>query len=558
MARRGRRPRPSAVTDCPCPIPPHHNAPERIGRPPDRPAGPAVAPRRRPIRSRRSSTTTGSCGPPSTRGSATCKLWELVAATRREVLTVAAEYTPSYRDVDRPERRRRLDRPADHHGGPPARALPSGRVAQERGPRRLCPRRSAARRSISSSIPTAACATSVGVPVGTPREARLEEVPFDAPGAGDGLGGAGDRRSRRVRLVRPAGQPTLLAPLEPQPDPAALVAAGGGAVGGVPSARARAGAGPARARGAVRLGDARAAGERTGAAADGDGVHGLAARALPAVPRGLQRRRSPATAAPTRCAAAAGRCPTSPCAPTTPAEGPWFEVPWWIWSRDDPRRRRVFANTRQPRACSPSPTWRRCGSSCRSRPTRRPRSGSTPCRGWRSIRCGCGRGRSSRRCVARLLWPTSSCTASAGRPTTSSPTRSCGGSPAAIRRGTRWCRARCGCRSSELFPELGGRDPAADLAGVHRLLRDLEFHPERHLGPDATTGRRRPQELVRRSGAGSRPTPPPRSPGGGAARSAPPTSDLQPFHTQESRQATARQSRAARRGDAGPESARIA
>ena len=30
------------------------------------------------------------------------KLWELVAATRREVLTVAAEYTSSYRDVDRP------------------------------------------------------------------------------------------------------------------------------------------------------------------------------------------------------------------------------------------------------------------------------------------------------------------------------------------------------------------------------------------------------------------------------------------------------------------------
>ena len=30
------------------------------------------------------------------------RLWELIAATRREVLTVAAEYTSHYRDVDRP------------------------------------------------------------------------------------------------------------------------------------------------------------------------------------------------------------------------------------------------------------------------------------------------------------------------------------------------------------------------------------------------------------------------------------------------------------------------
>jgi hypothetical protein len=25
-------------------------------------------------------------------------------------------------------------------------------------------------------------------------------------------------------------------------------------------------------------------------------------------------------------------------------DGPWYEVPWWIWSRDDRRRRRVFAS----------------------------------------------------------------------------------------------------------------------------------------------------------------------------------------------------------------------
>ena len=30
------------------------------------------------------------------------------------------------------------------------------------------------------------------------------------------------------------------------------------------------------------------------------------------------------------------------------ASGEWIEVPWWIWSREDPRRRRVFANTATP------------------------------------------------------------------------------------------------------------------------------------------------------------------------------------------------------------------
>ena len=33
------------------------------------------------------------------------------------------------------------------------------------------------------------------------------------------------------------------------------------------------------------------------------------------------------------------------------------------------------------------------------------------------------------------------------------------------------------------FPELAASDPTAELAGVQRMLRDLEFHPERHLGP---------------------------------------------------------------------------
>jgi hypothetical protein len=32
------------------------------------------------------------------------------------------------------------------------------------------------------------------------------------------------------------------------------------------------------------------------------------------------------------------------------ASGEWLEVPWWLWSRDDPRRRRVFASVATPGA----------------------------------------------------------------------------------------------------------------------------------------------------------------------------------------------------------------
>jgi hypothetical protein len=34
-----------------------------------------------------------------------------------------------------------------------------------------------------------------------------------------------------------------------------------------------------------------------------------------------------------------------------------------------------------------------------------------------------------------------------------------------------------------VFPGFAAEDPAAELAAVHHALRDLEFHPERHLAP---------------------------------------------------------------------------
>jgi hypothetical protein len=35
----------------------------------------------------------------------------------------------------------------------------------------------------------------------------------------------------------------------------------------------------------------------------------------------------------------------------------------------------------------------------------------------------------------------------------------------------------------ELFPGFANEDPSAELAKLHRQIRDLEFHPERHLAP---------------------------------------------------------------------------
>ena len=83
------------------------------------------------------------------------RLWELVAATRREVLMVASEYTGHYRHVDRPAD------VADWIARPIIMAAispnSSTRVSGSRTPRSTRMRgRLAARRSISWSIPTAA------------------------------------------------------------------------------------------------------------------------------------------------------------------------------------------------------------------------------------------------------------------------------------------------------------------------------------------------------------------------------------------------------------------
>jgi hypothetical protein len=109
------------------------------------------------------------------------KLWELVAATRREVLTVATEYTSSYRDVIRPSNTAEwIAAPIIMGGHQPDLFHPGvwlKNFAIDAYARRL------GGTAINLIVDTDYCrSTSVGVPVGTPDSAQLEYVPFDRDG----------------------------------------------------------------------------------------------------------------------------------------------------------------------------------------------------------------------------------------------------------------------------------------------------------------------------------------------------------------------------------------
>ena len=109
------------------------------------------------------------------------KLWELVAATRREVLTVATEYTSSYRDVSRPTNTAEwIAAPIIMGGHQPDLFHPGvwlKNFAIDAYARRL------GGTAINLIVDTDYCrSTRVGVPVGTPDSARLEYVPFDRDG----------------------------------------------------------------------------------------------------------------------------------------------------------------------------------------------------------------------------------------------------------------------------------------------------------------------------------------------------------------------------------------
>jgi hypothetical protein len=407
------------------------------------------------------------------------RLWELVAATRRELLTVAAEYTGSYRDVTRPDDVADwIARPLIMGGHQPDLFHPGvwlKNAALDAYARQL------GGTAVNLVVDTDRCAgTSVGVPVGTPREAGLEQVPFDAAAAemaweergvvdASCFSSFGDRAAR------------LLEPLVPD----AIVRRWWPLAVERAAESHRLGLGLAQARHILE--------ERFGLETLELPVSELVR--LPTVmvfmgwllahARQLHEAFNAALAAERRASHIRGRGRPLPDLVTrTDHSGEWLEVPWWLWSRDDPRRRRVFANLSTPGgltlsdletvrielpiAVDTSPSrWVDALSRMEEHEVRlRPRAVLTTL-------------------VSRLLVADVFVHGIGGaaydRITDDVVRRLTGCDPPrhAVVSGT------LRLPLERTFPGLAADDPAAKLAAVRRTLRDLEYHPERHLGQSA-------------------------------------------------------------------------
>ena len=430
------------------------------------------------------------------------KLWELVAATRRELLTVAAEYTGSYRDVTRPDDVADwIARPLVMGGHQPDLFHPGvwlKNAAIDAYARQL------GGTAVNLVVDTDRCAgTSVGVPVGTPREAGIEPVAFDAAAPEmaweergvvdpDCFASFGDRVSQR------------LAPLVPDPIvrrwwPLAVE----------------------RARGAHRLGLALAQARHALEERFGLETLELPVSELVRLPtvmvfmgwllahaRQVHEAYNDALAAYRRERGVRGHGrPMPDLAVRHDSDGEWIEVPWWIWSRDDPRRRRVFANTGTPGMLvlsdmetlrvelpiSPDTTpsrWVDALSRMEEHALRlRPRAILTTL-------------------VARMIVADVFVHGIGGAAydllTDDIVQRLTGCDPPrhAVVSGTLRLPV------DGLFPGFATDDPGAELAALHHAIRDLEFHPERHLVPlDAQAEQVRELILQKRRWIDTHPTP---------------------------------------------------
>lgn len=404
------------------------------------------------------------------------KFWELVAATRREVLTVAAEYTGSYRHVRRPDDVAEwIGRPIIMGGHQPE--LFHAGVWLKNSALDAYARRVGGT-ALNLVVDIDRCArTSVPVPVGTPREARLEHVPFDA----DGPEIAWEERAVLDRScfesfgTRAAD---LLAPLVPD---AVL-----GRWWPLAVARAteshRLGLGLAQARHILE--------ERFGLETLELPVSELLR--LPTVmvftgwllahARALHEAYNAALATHRRAARVRGRGrPMPDLAVRRDAAGEWLEVPWWLWSRDDPRRRRVFASLATPGALALS--------DLETLRIELPIAADTSPSKWVDA-------------LSRLeehhlrLRPRALVTTLIARVLIADVFVHGIGGAAYDHLTDDIVRRLTGCDPprhavvsgtlrlpvDEMFPGFATADPRACLADVQRTLRDLEFHPERHLG----------------------------------------------------------------------------
>ncbi len=273
------------------------------------------------------------------------RLHELVAATRRELLMVASEYTGSYRDVTRPSDmadwiRRPLimggHQPELFHPGVWLKNAVLDAYAREVGGT-----------AINLVIDCDRCGhTEVAVPVGTPEAARFEKVAFDAaaPAMAWEERQVIDRDCFKSFGNRAAD---LLMPLVPEP----IVRRWWPAVVERAKASHRLGLGIAQGRHMLE--------EKFGLETLEVPVSELVrlptvmvftgwllahARQLHDAYNAALRSHRKA-----RRVRSLGRPMPDLDVQQDPA-GTWFEVPWWIWSRDDPRRRRVFAHLAMPDA----------------------------------------------------------------------------------------------------------------------------------------------------------------------------------------------------------------
>ena len=410
------------------------------------------------------------------------RLWELVAATRREVLTVASEYTSNYRDIERPsDMADWIARPIVMGGHQPELFHPGVWLKNSALDAYA---RAVSGTAINLVVDSDRCVrTTVGVPIGTPHEAHLEEVPFDSPAAEmaweergildpDLFASFGDRAS------------DLLKPLEPNPIlrrwwPLAVERAGE----------------------CHRLGLAMAQARHSLEARFGLETLELPVSELCRLPtvmvfmgwllahaRQLHEAYNATLTDYRRTHRQRGRARPMPdlvMRIDNPSDGPWFEVPWWIWSRDDPRRRRVFANASTsgmlvlsdmetlrvelPISPETSPSkWVDALSRMEEHALRlRPRAIITTL-------------------VARLLVADVFVHGIGGavydQLTDDLVRRLTGCDPPryAVVSGTLRLPV------DAIFGEIAASDPGAELARVHHALRDLEFHPERHLVPTAS------------------------------------------------------------------------
>ncbi len=406
------------------------------------------------------------------------KLWELTAATRRELLTVATEYTASYRDVHRPSDTAAWiaapiimggHQPDLFHPGVWLKNFAIDAYARQLGGT-----------AINLVVDTDRCAsTSVGVPVGTPATARLEEVAFDQPGPPIAWE---ERGIVDEECFRSFGRRAtdVLAPLVPD---AILRRWWALAV--------------ERAAESHRLGLALAQARHQLEERWGLETIELPASELMRLPtvmvftawllaRSHELHDAYNTALHRYRRRHRQRGHTRPMpdliAKSGDEEGPWLEVPWWIWSEDDLRRRRVFANTSTPGVLilSDMETLR----------VELPISLDTSPSKWLDAL-------SRMEEHALRLRPRAIVTTLIARLLVADVFVHGIGGAAYDEITDDIVRALTGCDPprhavvsgtlrlplEDRFPELATYRPTGALAEVQQTLRDLEFHPERHLLP---------------------------------------------------------------------------